>query len=163
MMSFRFIQQYWMTSTSLWFRVETTFWTTTTFRSVASLRRSFKKESRVTTITGTRWGTDHMCINVVPEPYMYLNSSYWDRSNVILYYQLYHHYCVKESFACWNQYLYFICYHRVVEVTPERSYSRIKLRRRSPSYLMVCVWSTGVAPQDITKKLIAKLPQQRNA
>ena len=41
-----------------------------------------------------------MCIkihNVVPEPYMYLNSSYWDRSNVILYYQLYHHYCVKES------------------------------------------------------------------
>ena len=27
-----------------------------------------------------------MCIkihNVVPEPYMYLNSSYWDRSNVI--------------------------------------------------------------------------------
>ena len=140
MMSFRFIQQYWMTSTSLWFRADTIFWTTTTFRSVASLRRSLKKKSRVTTITGTRWGTDHMCIkihNVVPEPYMYLNSSYcWQ----ILYYQLYHHYCVKESFACWNQYLYFICYHRVVEVTPREVVLKdIKLRMRSPSYLMVCV------------------------
>ena len=60
--------------------------------------------------------------------------------------------------------LYFICYHRVVEVTPREVVLKDKATKEITKLPYgMCVWSTGVAPQDITKKLIAKLPQQRNA
>ena len=55
--------------------------------------------------------------------------------------------------------MYFIWYHRVVEVTPRE----VIFKEITKLPYGMCVWSTGVTPQDITKKLIAKLPQQRNA